>query len=108
MWPSNVKPATGQDPPARHRQSVQTVEDPCANEASRTDICRGAEGARSISSVHLPAVPIGDTAFPPGSRTEAGAERTAPHAHECLVRLGAWMPFVHAAEQAGGHARSAA
>jgi hypothetical protein len=22
-----------------------------------------------------------------------------PHAHECLVRLGAWMPFVHAAEE---------
>jgi hypothetical protein len=41
-----------------------------------------------------------DTAFFPLDR-ELKLERSGltPHAHECLVRLGAWMPFLHAAEQ---------
>jgi hypothetical protein len=41
-----------------------------------------------------------DTAFFPLDR-ELKLERSGltPHAHECLVRLGAWMPFEHAAEQ---------
>ncbi|MBV9230016.1 MAG: ISKra4 family transposase [Chloroflexi bacterium] len=41
-----------------------------------------------------------DTAFFPLDR-ELKLERSGltPHAHECLVRLGAWMPFVHAAQQ---------
>jgi hypothetical protein len=46
------------------------------------------------------AVCIADTAFSPLDR-ELRLERSGltPHAHECLVRLGAWMPFGHAAEQ---------
>lgn len=41
-----------------------------------------------------------DTAFFPLDR-ELKLERSGltPHAHECVVRLGAWMPFAHAAEQ---------
>lgn len=41
-----------------------------------------------------------DTAFSPLDR-ELKLERSGltPHAHECVVRLGAWMPFAHVAEQ---------
>jgi hypothetical protein len=41
-----------------------------------------------------------DTAFFPLDRElKLESSGLTPHAQECLVRLGAWMPFVHAAEQ---------
>ncbi len=76
------------------------VGEPCASEANTSARSRAAEGVGSISTASLHAVPIADTAFSPLDR-ELKLERSGltPHAHECLVRLGAWMPFVHAAEE---------
>jgi hypothetical protein len=79
---------------------VPTVADSCANEASKAGTCRVVAEPKSTWSVSSPVVLSVGTAFFPLDR-ELKLERSGltPHAHACLVRLGAWMPFVHAAEQ---------
>jgi hypothetical protein len=81
-------------------RSAPNVGEPCASEGNTIARSRVAEGVESIWIASLHAVPIADTAFSPLDR-ELKLERSglSPHAHECLVRLGAWMPFVHAAEE---------
>lgn len=81
-------------------QSAPNVGEPCVSEANTSVRSRVAEGVESLWTASLHAVPIADTAFFPLDR-ELKLERSGltPHAHECLVRLGAWMPFVHAAEE---------
>jgi hypothetical protein len=40
---------------------------------------------------------VGKAFFPLDEELGLGAERLTPHAHECLVRFGAWMPYQKAA-----------
>ncbi len=100
IWLSKVKRAIGLIPKAQTHLSAPTVGERCASEASKAEISRVAEEAGSLWNASLHAVPTADTAFFPLDR-ELKLERSGltPHAHECLVRLGAWMPFVHAAEE---------
>lgn len=42
---------------------------------------------------------MGAAFFPLDEELGLGAERLTPHAHECLVRFGAWMPFQKAAAE---------
>jgi hypothetical protein len=42
---------------------------------------------------------VGAAFFPLDEELGLGAERLTPHAHECLVRFGAWMPFQKAAAE---------
>lgn len=42
---------------------------------------------------------VGKAFFPLDEELGLGAERLTPHAHECLVRFGTWMPFQKAAAE---------
>jgi hypothetical protein len=42
---------------------------------------------------------VGKAFFPLDEELGLGAERLTPHAHECLVRFGAWLPFEKAAAE---------
>ena len=44
---------------------------------------------------------VGKAFFPLDEELGLLSERLTPHAHECLVRLGAWMPFEKAAKELG-------
>ena len=100
IWLNKVKRAIGRMPKAPMLLFARTVGGPYASEASTAETYRVAEEVRSIWNANLHAVPTAGTAFFPLDR-ELKLERSGltPHAHECLVRLGAWMPFVHAAQE---------
>jgi hypothetical protein len=100
MWPNKVRPTIGQEHLESLPRCAQTAVGPCASEANTADGSKAAEQARSIWNGNSQVVFTVDTAFFPLDR-ELKLERSGltPHAHECLVRLGAWMPFVHAADQ---------
>lgn len=42
---------------------------------------------------------VGKAFFPLDEELGLGAERLTPHAHECLMRFGTWMPFQKAAAE---------
>ena len=100
IWPNKVRRAIGQVLSAQTHPFAPTVGEPCASGARKAETSRVVEGAKSIWNANLRAVAPVDTAFSPLDR-ELKLERSGltPHAHECLVRLGAWMPFAHAAEE---------
>lgn len=100
IWLNKVKQAIGQVPQAQTPPSAPTVGGPCASEASKAERSRVAEEPDPSRTPICTLYRLRIQLFPRLYR-ELKLERSGltPHVHECLVRLGAWMPFVHAAEE---------